>query len=238
MTKEEVFKAIFHVMDFAINDDEALLLSFRLLAALLIRNQNDALSIFEKLNGFKKLEALLTSKICEMHNNQLSRVFAQLIEISCNELNCSFRIDPYSNNRCKTIKPPILDDSLAQNTTFSRTTFLEIALRIVKNSPVDQGFYFLQMLQLLLTEDRNLKIFHRNFDLNPILNLCKLVEYNYRLQNLYDPTLALVELFINGIRRDLFENSERDLQRALDFILTLDIQSKPDENRNSILGTI
>lgn len=69
MSGEEVFKAIFNILDYSSNDDEALLLSFRLLASLLIRNQNNALAVFEKLNGFKRLENLLISKICEMHNN-------------------------------------------------------------------------------------------------------------------------------------------------------------------------
>jgi hypothetical protein len=69
MSGEEVFKAILNILDYASNDDEALLLSFRLLASLLIRNQNNALAVFEKLNGFKRLENLLISKICEMHNN-------------------------------------------------------------------------------------------------------------------------------------------------------------------------
>jgi len=55
MSGEEVFKAILNILDYASNDDEALLLSFRLLASLLIRNQNNALAVFEKLNGFKRL---------------------------------------------------------------------------------------------------------------------------------------------------------------------------------------
>ena len=56
MSREEVINAIFEVLDFTSNDDEAILLSFRLLAALLIRNRNDVLVIFERLNGYQRLE--------------------------------------------------------------------------------------------------------------------------------------------------------------------------------------
>ena len=76
MSREEVINTIFEVLDFTSNDDEAILLSFRLLAALLIKNRNEALVIFEKLDGYQRLEKLLTSKICEMHSNQLKRLFA------------------------------------------------------------------------------------------------------------------------------------------------------------------
>ena len=60
------------------------------------------------------------------------------------------------------------------------------------------------MLQLLLSEDRNLVVFHRNFNMQPILSLFGVMESNYRLTNLYDSTLALFELFVDGIRRNLF----------------------------------
>jgi hypothetical protein len=38
MSGEEIFKSILHILEYASNDEEALLLSFRLLASLLIRN--------------------------------------------------------------------------------------------------------------------------------------------------------------------------------------------------------
>jgi hypothetical protein len=57
------------------------------------------------------------------------------------------------------------------------------------------------MLHLLLADDRNLVIYHRNFKLAPILDLFKLVSGNNRLLNLYDSTLGLFELCIDGIRR-------------------------------------
>lgn len=75
---------------------------------------------------------------------------------------------------------------------------------MIKTTPVDQGVYFLQMLHLLLADDRNLVIYHRNFKLVPIMNLFKLVSSNIRLLNLYDATLGLFELCIDGIRRNLF----------------------------------
>lgn len=71
-----MFKAVFHMLEFASTDDECFLLSFRLLASLLIKNQNNALSLFVQLNGFKKLEAILKAKVFEMHNNQMKRVLA------------------------------------------------------------------------------------------------------------------------------------------------------------------
>lgn len=91
------------------------------------------------------------------------------------------------------------------------------------------------MLQLLLSEDRNLIVFHRNFNLQPILNLFSVIESNYRLTNLYDSTLALFELFIDGIRRNLFDSAEKDLSLALDFILTIDIRS---QREGQLLSTI
>lgn len=38
MSRENVLNAIFEIIDFTSNDDEAILLSFRLLAAVLIKN--------------------------------------------------------------------------------------------------------------------------------------------------------------------------------------------------------
>jgi hypothetical protein len=57
------------------------------------------------------------------------------------------------------------------------------------------------MLHLLLADDRNLVIYHRNLQIAPILDLFKLVSGNNRLLNLYDSTLGLFELCIDGIRR-------------------------------------
>jgi hypothetical protein len=73
-----------------------------------------------------------------------------------------------------------------------------------------------------------LKVFHRNFNLQPVLDLFGVIESNYRLLNLYDCTLALFELFIDGIRRNLFESAKKDLELALDFILTMDIRSQSE----------
>lgn len=63
LSREEVFKQILSILEVASNDDDSFLLSFRLLAALLIKNQNNALAIFEKINGIKRLEQLLRAKV-------------------------------------------------------------------------------------------------------------------------------------------------------------------------------
>jgi hypothetical protein len=127
LSREEVLKHIFNILEFTTNDDDSFLLSFRLLAALLTKNQNNALALFEKLNGFKRLEQLLKAKTSDMHNNQLKRVLAQIVEIACNELNSSFRIDPNSNRKRSNIETPVLDDSVTDGVPHSRLSFLEIA---------------------------------------------------------------------------------------------------------------
>lgn len=48
-------------------------------------------------------------------------------------------------------------------------------LSIIKNCPVDQGCYLLQMMHMLLSEDRNLKIFHKNLNFNSVLDLFRLI---------------------------------------------------------------
>lgn len=127
LSREEVIKQIFNILELASSDDESFLLTFRLLAALLIRNYNDALVVFERLNGFKRLEQLLRNKTAEMQSNSVKRVLAQIVEIACNELNCSFRIDPNSNRKRGHIECPVLDDSCTSETSSSQLAFLSIA---------------------------------------------------------------------------------------------------------------
>ena len=47
----------------------------------------------------------------------------------------------------------------------------------------------------------------------------KFFEANLRLQGIYDPLLQLFELFIDAIKRDLYEGSHLDLQEAFEFLL-------------------
>lgn len=53
-----------------------------------------------------------------------------------------------------------------------------------------------------------------------------LVDKSPRLTGLYDVTLALFEIYIDGIRRDLFTNGHEDLKAAFAFLLTRDRLAK------------
>jgi hypothetical protein len=94
------------------------------------------------------------------------------------------------------------------------------------------------MLHLLLADDRNLTIYHRKFKLAPILTLFKIVSSNIRLINLYDATLGLFELCIDGIRRELFPEPITDLQYILDFVFTLDLQNPTQINARIIIDCL
>lgn len=95
------------------------------------------LSIFEQIDGYSRLQQLLAQKLPEMQHLQVKRVFAQLIEIACDELNCSMRIDE-KVVQAKRFRQPVLYSN--------RIKFLEIGLELIKKSPVKQSIQFLEMV--------------------------------------------------------------------------------------------
>lgn len=92
LSTDKALKTILRLVETA-HDDESILLSLRLLAACLIKN--DALmAIFAEQNAFKSFEELLQTKMLELHPQPIKRLLAQIIEIACDELFCSLRVDP------------------------------------------------------------------------------------------------------------------------------------------------
>ena len=55
--------------------------------------RTDLLALFDQMNGYGRLKDLLAQKLPEMRPKHVKRVFAQLVEVACDELNCSLRID-------------------------------------------------------------------------------------------------------------------------------------------------
>ena len=49
--------------------------------------------IFDRVNGYSRLESILAQKLPELKLAQVKQLFTLLIEIACDELNCSLRID-------------------------------------------------------------------------------------------------------------------------------------------------
>lgn len=76
LSTEHAINAILELVDFAI-DEEATLKCLRLLASVIIQNhvvedsqldgKDRILGLFEKINGYSRLEAFLAKKLPEMH---------------------------------------------------------------------------------------------------------------------------------------------------------------------------
>ena len=82
-----------------------------------------------------------------------------------------------------------------------------------------------------MTDCQNLRIFHQTFGVEPILRIMTLIRDSSRKQPLYDRTLRLYELFIDGVRLGHLPNGV--LQTILDFLLGMALvpEAKPATKR-------
>ena len=197
LSTEHAINSILELLEYA-TDDQSTLKCLRLLASIIIQNKSsqveaadqDLLALFEKINGYDRLKDLLAHKMLEMQHLQVKRIFAQLIEIACDELGCSSRIDEKVSMQTGIRQPNIFG---------SKIKFMQMGLDLIKSAPVNQSIQFLEMVQILLKVDANMQVFRQHIGFNSILSLFRLIEQNYRFLSLYDITLALFELFISGI---------------------------------------
>ena len=133
LSTEHAINAILDLLEATVDDDSTLK-CLRLLASILIQNKQATAELVNL--DLARLTNLLASKLPEMHHSQQTRaVFTQLIEISCDELNCSLRID---DHQLTGIRQPALYQS--------RISFLQMGLDLVESAPVDQSIQFLEML--------------------------------------------------------------------------------------------
>ena len=105
-----------------------------------------------------------------------------------------------------------------------------MGLSLVKSSPVDQSIQFLEMLQNLLKQDKNLEIFRQHIGFDSILSLFRMIEQNQRFRGLYDSNLSLFELFICAICRSdekvLTQQERKELTLIFEFLLSRDLEQK------------
>lgn len=80
---------------------------------------------------------------------------------------------------------------------------LELPLSMLNSISGDQGAYFLEMLHLLLKDKGNLKFFFDHFGFKPVLALFSMVKENPRKAALYETTMSITELMINGVRQQV-----------------------------------
>jgi hypothetical protein len=124
-----------------------------------------------------------------MHSEGIKKLMGYMLDFSLDRVDAHGTVNPNEDRLCIPA-PELLHPQL-----------LELPLSILSYVSGDQGAYFLEMLQLVLKERNNLIRFFNHFGFRPILALFTMIKENPRKAALYETTISITELMINGIRQ-------------------------------------
>lgn len=112
----------------------------------------------------------------------------------------------------------------------NKIKFLKIGFDLVPSSQAQPSMQFLEMVQILLKEDKNLQLLRRHIGFSSILALFRMIEQNDHFLSLYDITLTLFELFISALCRSQItvptQEERSELALIFEFLLSRDLERR------------